>query len=364
MVRRSHDLRYLSDDRAEELDGVRNDGPGWWWRGAGDPGDAVSTARVLTGSPRSSVCGYDLIVAAPRPVSILVALDPARASSVVSAHRRAVAASIDYLERRALVVRDRRGGEDREVSARWSEVVSYTHGLNRHGEPHLHDHVIVGARPDGADHGLDSRALFAHGAAADAVYRAQLRHEIARTTPFTPWRSFDGVEHVAGLDEGYRTLWGGHYVDRGEKLHWTREQTMRQWASDLGRFQSEVTVATAQRRNDTLDEHAFGAALEGRREVTRRHVVAAWANAATFGLTSRNLDASIDMLYPSLAHSRGVRESVLGLREARMIAEVREHGPRPLDARALSQWRQRDLASDRFHQRELDRECSRSDRSR
>ncbi len=364
MVRRSRDLSYLSGDRAQELDGVRFGGPGWWWRGAGDTTEASVSTRALGGSSRSSVVGYDLVVAAPRPVSILLALDEDQAPLVVSAHRLAVAASIEYLEQRALVVRDRRGGDDRELPARWSRVLSYTHGLNRHGEPHLHDHVIVAARPEGVERVLESRSLFAHAAAADSIYRAQLRHELARTSTWIPWRSFEGVEHVEGLDEGYRSLWGGHHGERGEKLHWTREETRRNWRRDLERFQSEVMVATPPRSRGWLDEHAFGAALEGRREVSRRHLVTAWADAATFGVGLTELDASIDLLYPALARSRGVREGVLGLREARMVAQVREHGPRPLGSRELVGWRQRDAATERFRQRDADRERSRSDRSR
>jgi hypothetical protein len=308
----------------------------------------------LRTSLRSSVFGYDIVIAAPRPISIIMALDPSSAPGVIAAHRASVGATIDYLEQHALVIRDRRLGEDRDESGRWREVVSYTHGLNRHGEPHLHDHVIVGARPEGASNVLDSRALYAHVTAADALYRASMRHELAQRTPWTAWRSFQGVDHVRGLDEGYRALWGGHHSERGEKLHWGRGRTQQQWSDDLARYRPETVLDIPQRDRRTLDEHAFGGAFEGRLDVSRRHVVAAWSNAAPFGVASRDLAMSIDQLYPVLSGGRGVREPAIGVSEARMIAQVREHGPRPLGARELSQW----------HQRARDAARSRSGRSR
>jgi hypothetical protein len=341
MVRRSRDVSYLSEDPALELDGLR-DGPAQWWlRGGGDVQRSDDAARVLTTSERSSVVGYDVIVAAPRPISILVALDPEHASSVLLAHRRAVADALTYLEERALVVRDRRAGEDRDVPGEWSQVVAFTHGVNRHGEPHVHDHVLVGARPAGATNVLDSRSLFAHAPTADALYRSSLRAGIAATTPYAPWRSFEGVEHVTGLDEGYRVLWGGHFAERGVKRHWTRDEVRSKWDADLARFETHGSPTVPVRSRSHLDEHTFRAALDGRSTIARRHVVEAWANAAAFGLDATRVTASVDVLYPVLRDSRGVRETPLSLRDARMIAETRECGPRPLDARELASWRQR-----------------------
>jgi hypothetical protein len=339
-VRRSNDVSYFTNDEARELDSLR-EGPGWWLRGNGDTRDPRDVQPVFTTSERSGVCGYDLVVAAPRPISILVAFDPAQAHQVVAAHRASVAATVHYLEERALVVRDRRGGEDRDEAAFWQRIVSYTHGLNRHGEPHLHDHVLVGARPQGERNVLDARALFAHVTAADALYRASLRHELAQRTTWTAWRSFAGTDHVVGLDEGYRALWGGHHEGRGEKLNWRREETLEHWRADLNRFTSEGVSVVPDRPRGELDEHVFGAGLEGRVDVTRRHLVQAWANAASFGEAPQALAASIDRLFPMLRESRGVREATVGVSEARMIAAVRERGARPLGADELSRWAQR-----------------------
>lgn len=346
LARRSNDVTYFTNDAAHELDGLREGGPGWWVRGSGDAHDPQGVARVLTSSERALVVGYDLVVAAPRPISVLLAVDPGHARGVVEAHRASVGWAIDYLEERALVVRERRGGVDHDHAARWESVVSFTHGLNRHGEPHLHDHVLVGARPEGERNVLDARALFAHARTADALYRASLRHELAERTPWSAWRSFEGVEHVVGLDEGYRALWPGHHRDRGEKLRWSRDETLSAWSRDQVRFEP-LGVLPAPARANTLDEHRFAGAFEGRYGVARRHVVEAWANAATFGQPPKDLQRAVDELYPALRGRGGIYESVIPLREARMVTTVREFGARPLDPRQFDEWRERSLERSR-----------------
>jgi hypothetical protein len=336
---KSNDVTYFTGDRARELEGVRDGGPGWWLRGEGDTRDPASVERAFVTSERSKVAGYDLVIAAPRPISILLALDPDGARGVVDAHRASVRATMAYLEEHALVVRDRRGGEDRERPAQWERVVSFTHGVNRHGEPHLHDHVLVSARPANERNVVDSRALYAHLSAGDALYRASLRHELRSRTPWSAWRSFEGVERVVGLDEGYRALWPGHHDERGEKLSWSRAQALSTWSRDRERFEA-LGVIEPPPRSHHLEEHRFAGALEGRSDVARRHLVTAWANAAPYGQDPRELSRSIDTLYPELT-GRGVREQTIPVREARMIATVRERGPRPLERASLDEWRQR-----------------------
>ena len=338
IIRRSDAVDYLVDDEALELEGVRDAGAARWLRGVGNQHDARDVKRVLTTTDRATICGYDLIVAAPRPISILVAVDDVAAPHVVRAHQHAVAAALAYLEGRAVVVRLRRGGNDSEQSAQWGHVVAFTHGVNRHAEPHLHDHVLVGSRPHGATTVLDSRALFAHLHTGDAVYRTVLRHQIAATTSWRPWRSFSGVEHVTGLDEGYRKIWPGHRDERGEKFSWTRDAITEQWSRDLTNFEPSGVIDEPTRDRALLDEHAFGAAFEGRWDVGRRHVIAAWADAAVFGTSLRDLDRSVDLLYPELLEGQGVRELLVSTSRARMVGAVRTRGPRPLADHQLSQW--------------------------
>ncbi|HUY43178.1 MAG TPA: relaxase domain-containing protein [Acidimicrobiales bacterium] len=340
-VRRSSDVRYFTEDRALEIEDLRDGPAGWWLRGEGDATSERDVAGVLTSTKRSQVVGYDLVFAAPRPLSMLLALHPDHGSALVNAQRRSVRAAMSYLEEHALVVRDRRSAEDRDVAARWESAVGFTHGVNRHGDPHLHDHVLVGARPADVELVLDARALYAHSRAADALYRTSLRYEVARRTPFQAQRTFHGVEVVAGLDEGYRALWGGRHEARGEKRLWQRHEIVERWRSDLERFQPFGGGVERTRASSQLDEHRFGSSLEGRREVGRRHLVEAWSDAAITGHDPREVRASIESLYPELGSNRGVRETMIGVRQARQTQLVSERGARPLAYAELDAWRQR-----------------------
>ncbi len=351
LARRSLDVTYFTRDPARELEGVREGGPGWWLRGGGDPTDPACVAAVLASTPRARVVGYDLVVAAPRAVSVLVALDEEGAGGVVAAHRAAVGAALAYLEDRAVVVRERSGGETRTRGARWSSVVAFTHGVNRHAEPHLHDHVLVGARPEGADVVLDARALVAHARAADALYRSTLRLEVAQRAGHEVWRSFAGVEHVTGLDEGYRALWPGRHAARGEKSLWERRELVERWRAERRRVVRVGTLPAPTRHRTTLDEHRFAGAFEGRLDVARRHVVAAWADAAVFGQRAREVLDSIDALYPELRRGRGVHEATVGVPRARMLEPVRERGARPLEPAAIDAWAQRSRSLERVRER-------------
>lgn len=317
IVRRTSDVGYLTDDRAQELAGVRDGGPGWWLRGAGDAESNVDVAAVLQASARSKATGYDIIIAAPRPLSILIAVDTEAAPAVVEAHRAGVTAAVDYLEDRALVVRQRVQEGAFLRAARWSRVVGFTHGINRAGEPHLHDHVLVGAKPDRETTVADSRSLFAHVATADALYRSTLRLEVNRRTSHTAWRSFSGTEGVTGLDEGYRALWGGHSDERGPKVAWGRDEVLRRWDHDRERFE-EIGVLREPPRVE-FDAHRYRASFEGATRITRRDLVRAFADASTFGVAVPELNAAIDRLHPNLRLTRGLDERPILLNHARRL---------------------------------------------
>ncbi len=321
LVRKSQDVSYLVSDRGDELDGYR-DAAGWWWRGDGDATSERDVAAVLRTSPRSSVTGYDLVFAAPRAVSVLLALDPSSSGALVSAQRRAVGGALDYLERRALVVPVTREGERFGAPATWEEVVGFTHGINRAGEPHLHDHVLVGARPAHHRGVLDGRALRTHLPAADAVYRAALRYEVNATTSWRVW-AHRGSEHVAGVDEGYRALWPGHDDRRDPKRHWSRAAAVAQWRDAADRLWPVGALAPP--RTTGVDAHAFAAAFEGAVAIHRADLVRAWADAFPYGAAPGAVDREIDDQHPGRRFERGLSRHQFTVDEAR--APVRE---RPL----------------------------------
>ncbi len=337
LVRKSQDVSYLVGDRADELEGCR-DAAGWWWRGGGDATSERDVAAVLRTSPRSSVTGYDLVFAAPRAISILLALDPTSSGALVEAQRRAVGGALDYLERRALVVPVTHDGERFGASAAWAQVVGFTHGINRAGEPHLHDHVLVGARPAQHRGVLDSRALRVHLPAADALYRAALRFEVNATTSWRVWARA-GSEHVAGVDEGYRALWPGHDDRRAPKQHWSREAAVGRWRDERERL---WPIGTLEPPNTTgFDAHAYAAAFEGALSIHRADLVRAWADASPYGAAPGAVDRAIDTQHPGRRFERGLSRYQFTVDEAR--SPVRE-GP----VRTRPAQRSRDIGLDEW----------------
>lgn len=329
VTRRSRDVTYLTNDPAWEIADARGATAGWFLRGAGDPHQAVDVAEVLTSTSRSVTVGYDLIIAAPRPISIVMALDDESARSIVRAHRESVAVALDYLERYALRVTQQEAGERWRVSGTWAAAVGFTHGVNRHGDPHLHDHVLVGARLRGVYGVLDSRFLRMHARAADALYRTHLRDVIAHTTPYRVWRSFYGGEHLRGLDEGYRLRWGGHHLERGVKLAWTQDEARENWRYAAQQVEPLVVLSPPPVRHD-LNEHTFASQLAAHERVGRHDLVAAWANAATWGTSARSVLSNIDVHYPECIPVDGREETFISRSRAQAVSYVKAHGPRHL----------------------------------
>ncbi len=337
---RKNDPRYFTSDRALELDGIRNGGAGWWIRGYGDTEDPDTVRKVLTTTDRSSKYGYQLIIAAPRPISVLIAIDRDSAPAVIESHQKAVSGAVQYLEDRGVTWIDKRNGDSKVIPSKWEEVVSFTHGVNRRGDPHLHDHVLVGARPAESKNVLDSRGLFSHLKAADAIYRSELRSQIAERTDWVPRRTFEGIEQIEGLDLGYVKLWAGNKDFSTEaKKQWTRDQILDRWSTDLSRFSERGPAVLPHRDKGVLDEHSFAGSFEGLDYVNRASIIKSWANAAPFGQSYKEIENVVNELYPELISSSGYVQDAVSRSGARMTSKVREHGARPLQQKEIENWR-------------------------
>jgi len=123
--------------------------------------------EVLRTSQRSSILGYESW-SPPRPLRTARDRRRTRIGVVPRIARRW--ARIDYLEGSARV-RDRRGARTRS-GGRWTGSWDHTR-VNRHGEPHLHDHVWSVRRPKVAVRARQSGSSPPRG--ADALYRTSLR---------------------------------------------------------------------------------------------------------------------------------------------------------------------------------------------
>jgi conjugative relaxase-like TrwC/TraI family protein len=255
---------------------------------AADPLAAVLAGRhpatdvVLGGARhRVTVAGFDLTFAAPKSVSLLHALgEPAVADEVGAGHDAAVHSALDYVERRALGVRRSTAGIRRVEPAAGTATAAFAHRTSRAQDPHLHTHVVMAnlARgPDGRWGALDGRGLYAHAAAAGAVYHAQLRYEL-RSRLGVAWGPADrGRADIEGIGPTVRRA----FSTRASQI-----------AAELDRVRTELAAPPSARTR-----HVAWAVTRAARDVEQpvESLVPEWrARAVALGLGPRALDAVID----------------------------------------------------------------------
>ncbi|HLI15902.1 MAG TPA: MobF family relaxase [Acidimicrobiales bacterium] len=145
--------------------------------------DAVTGEVRGTALHRRRIVAFDCTFSAPKSASVLFALGaPETAAALREAHDASVAATLAYLERRAARVRREVGGERVAVPADGFAAAAFVHRTSRAPDPHLHTHVLVAnvaCDAAGRASALDARALYAQLRTAGALYRAQLRFEVA-----------------------------------------------------------------------------------------------------------------------------------------------------------------------------------------
>jgi conjugative relaxase-like TrwC/TraI family protein len=180
--------------------------------------------RALRQSRRHrSVAGFDLTFCAPKSVSLLHLLAPGEmATEVGDGHRTAVEETVGYLGRWAVGVRRSRGGEVTLLPATGVVAGEFVHRTSRALDPHLHTHLVVANVAEGADgawSAVDSRRLFAHVPAAQAVYHARLRFELTRRLGVAWEVPPSGLGDVVGVDRRLRRLFSSRTAAIDEYDH-------------------------------------------------------------------------------------------------------------------------------------------------
>ena len=165
-------------------------------------------ARSPDGEPllaqnQRKVPGFDLTFRAPKSVSLLWALSDEEVSAKVRrAHDRAVAASLDYLERNAARTRRGRGGAER-VAVDGLVAAAFRHRTSRADDPLLHTHVLVAnvgrTSDDGVWRTLDGRQLYLHAKTAGYLYQSHLRDELTRELGVDWQPVTNGYADIAGV---------------------------------------------------------------------------------------------------------------------------------------------------------------------
>ena len=286
-----------------------------------DGGGALRQAR---GS--RAVCGFDLVFAAPKAVSLLHLLAPRELGEAAgAAHVAAVADAVHYLEGAGLGVRRSRGGQVHQLGTTGAVAAGFVHRTSRALDPHLHSHVVTSNVAQGLDgrwSSLDSRRMFRHRRATQAVYDASLRHHLTgsagvawqRGAPSGPWEVV-GVDPVlcrlfsqraASIDESSHRTAGGrgspgvrrvaYFADRPDKdRNVTFDQLRSVWSRRAASMGLDVNdlVEVVGRAPPSVPGGGIRASEVAewldrspatRRTVTSRDLVAAVADAAPQGL--------------------------------------------------------------------------------
>ena len=119
--------------------------------------------------------GWDFTVSAPKSVSLEALVN--NRTDVDNAHRVAVKAAIDYLEKHAATARI----NGQHVNTGNLTVAAYDHVSSRAGDPQLHTHLLVSNvthDDQGRARSLSNEKLLEHRKAADSVYHATLSREL------------------------------------------------------------------------------------------------------------------------------------------------------------------------------------------
>lgn len=425
--------RYYVEDLARELDAALLDagGPGrvvdghggaqpdrcslaaWCGPGAHELG-LVGTVRdsdlsaVLQGKePRSgrllrerdvTVRAFDLTFSAPKSVSVAFGLcGPGIARGVLDAHMASVASAMDYVSRCAVAARRTTSGERLVVPVGGVIAASFTHGISRAHDPHLHTHAVVANLVLGGDgrwSAIDSRGIYAHKRAAGALYDAALRHGVTSAIGCSWTRRASGGYEIDGIDPMVLGMFSSrradieaHLFDRGGaliqsrhsptgrtgpssaslRIAWAKTRDPKRavtggslchrWTDQL-RSQGlaaplEIGRVAHPRALGPLDEHHFSSIVSQTPHggVRRRDALSAWASSVREGSTVGDVERCVDQLAP---WGRGVGVDEETVAPSPLVASrqaLRILGPRPTTPLELEHWRSGARALERYGSR-------------
>jgi conjugative relaxase-like TrwC/TraI family protein len=292
-------------------------------------------------------CGLDLVVSAPKSVSVLHGLaDPETATAVMAAHETAVQEALGYLERHAgHGTRGHQGDGQRANRIETTGLVAaaFIHTTSRADDPQLHTHLVVANLLHGVDgkwSAVDSRAMHRHARTAGCIYQAVLRGELTKTLSVGWGPVRRGVAEIVGIpmelrkefssrrkaieDELDRTGTSGRkaaqraaYVTRPTKTHTPPRSLRASWAqrADALGHSAPAVIADSIGRASTPqwpDAESVAAEMFGPDGLTkhatsfdRRDVIQALAETLPAGaaVTGQQLEATATQL---LAHDEAV----------------------------------------------------------
>ncbi|MGH9010237.1 MAG: MobF family relaxase, partial [Acidimicrobiia bacterium] len=317
-------------------------------RGGGRPRWAVTQGEVdaVRGARRSAnaQAGWDLVFRPPKGYSVLWAVGGEELGQTIYAmHTEAVEAALAYLEDAAIAARASRFGRMVRTEADGVVVAAFDHRESRAGDPLLHSHCVVAnvtRRGDGRWVTLESRGLYRHGRAADAVYQATLRHLAERRLGLEADPVINGWADVAGVPREVVE----HFSKRSDEI----AAELAKIGSESARAREIAALATRKAKDRQADE----VGLHQRWQAEAAAVgFAAEAIAAclgrTTGMTRRLDEGRIEGLFDRLAGPDGLTEHAATFGRAEVICGLASALGGAVDGAGLIRLADRFLASPR-----------------
>lgn len=229
--------------------------------------EGISPAGPGVGKPRTGTCGWDVLVAVPKSVSVTSALakDPAVGTIITTAIREATEdALLGYMYKHAGYTRVSNPTDNTKKDLQRLPAlpfIAYFHHTARPlsdgtCDPHMHVHCLLPgkvARADGRMVTIDSESMYHEAKAAGMIFQKSLRDRLSASLGIE-WGDVDphtGIAEIKGFD-------------RETIKEWSRRQTaLMEWAQEnLGEYSRRMADAEHQ---DAADQDKHGWA-KGERE--------------------------------------------------------------------------------------------------
>lgn len=201
----------------------------------------------------TAVAGFDVTFSPVKSVSTLWAIAPKDLSEkIAAAHDRAVASTLDYLQKEGGYTRLGARGVA-QVRTRGLIMAAFSHRDSRAGDPDLHTHVAISNKvqtEDGRWLALDARMLYRLNAAGSERYNTQLEVELsALGLQFAERSSEPGkrpIREIIGVDPALNE----HFSSRRSAIESHRDGLVKQFRAVNGRVPNSVEmIALSQQAN-------------------------------------------------------------------------------------------------------------------
>lgn len=153
----------------------------------------VELGRVDKNGEREHKAGWDFAISSPKSVSIQALVYGDQTS--LAAHRAAAAEALAYLEEHGSVSRIKGA----LVKTDGLAIATFGHVASRDGDPDAHVHAVISnvTFKDGKAYSLESKKLFEHRRAADAVYHHVLSRKLQKAG-FAVQHDAEGRVEISG----------------------------------------------------------------------------------------------------------------------------------------------------------------------